>query len=482
MATHDETYSKARRLIEEDLDAFFAAPLVGIKASAPNTASALATESSAGVGADDDGGANLDDMTALQGPSLLDLSTHLRRVKDLVYKFDTSPLAQSPAVLANVFSSRNDLSVALQHDLVSAWATRAQSKVPDCIMKQLYVLTFMAPDSVLAAEASRCSVQIFELRQSTYLPTYAAVAKALDYFGAPAGLLFDASTIAQQSVTPSSIGGSPTPPSSLSSSIVSKWSTLSGWLQFLAAAFNAHDCPLQTAGDDAYAALPQILKSLLLLSADAEIQRNCQFECCGAIHAALRVCVALADKQQQQERFAVLEGVLLSVVGTETTLLSTPALAHMASFLTHNNAIASKFAHLCLSVRFPSNSLPWVGEMRVEEHEVPLEELARVLDVMIEGLEKGKRGANTFSVQLAPKFVALAAFVTLLHNLCTSSGTTWDKKTRLSFGQKCEALKILLEDKLPQKCLVAEVCERLGLAIDILEYHDKSSQTLSFLR
>ena len=473
MATHDEIYSKAHRLVEMDLDDFFADPLPSKTHPPPTTKAPPAAPTTASDGP----GANLDDMTALQGPTLLNLATHLRRVKDLVYKFDIAPLAQSPALLANVFSTRNDLSVVLQHNLFSAWASRAQAKVPDCIMKQLYVLTFMAPDSVLAAEASRCSVQIFELRQATYLPTYAAVAKALDYFGAPPGLLFDASIIAQQQPGPTNIGGSPLTSSSLSSSIVSKWCTLSGWLQFLTAAFNARERPRQhLTDDDAYAALPQILKSLLLLSADAEIQRNCHFECCGAVNAAMRVCM------EQKRDTSVLEDVLRSVVATDETLLSTPTIAHMASFLIHN-AVASKFAHMCLSARFPSHSLPWVDEMlRVKEHEVPLEELERVLDVMIEGLEKGNRANSAFYVQLLPKFSSLAAFVTLLHTLCTASGASWDKKTRKSFRQKCEALKNLLEDKLQQKCLVAEVCQRLGLAADVLEFFDQSSKTLAFLR
>lgn len=492
-------FEKARHQAAEKLDDFFANPNAAggkVVATASTPRKRASASSDEDEESEDDGKSmladaydlvvagdaytfKLDDLNAtaaMRAPQLLNKERHLQQVNSLVTMFDTKG---DPAILANLFSNRNDLTTALQHDLISAWACKTKDNVPECIMKKLYVLTFMAPDSVLASEASRCALQIFEMRQSAFLPNERLIAKALDYFGAQSDFLYRSVKIVPSSSSPSF---------SSIFSVESKWAMLTGWLRFIAASYNAHDIIHEDASSvSAYADLTEILKSLMKLSADAEVQARHQHECYLAINAALKLRIALAERQQLDgatfSAISVLEKeVILPIVNMSD--MTTVSLSHIGSFLSPADKLkgfATAFVQACLCSRFRGDSLPWDQEILPDEGhegrgEVSAERLSTILETITAELRKASNA--TLKSQLVPKFASFATLITLLHTLCTASGAIWKKATRTALREACEELKDSLEKKLGARSLfmVAETSDRLDLIQEILTYHDQSSR------
>lgn len=404
----------------------------------------------------------LNDKTKIRPAKFLQKAHHLDQVNRIYFSFATVP--DAPDLLADIFTSRNDLCFALQHRLFSAWSMKTKQPVPNSIMEQLYLLTFTAPDSVLAKEASRCAAHIYQEKQSNWLPSYSQITDALIFFGAESAVFLD-STLPPPS-SPSS--SSSLPPSNTAS----KWCLLSEWMTFLAAAYSAQIGSYPGWSED----LSRSLYSLLVLSADLEVQTRHELSCYAAINSL--VCV-LHEDSCIDDRLECLFG---SMALKDETQLSTLSLSHMASFFAVEQLSTTAgeiFVRKSFSRFRKQDVLPYaISVAQVEESASLLADVESVMRAMAAACSSRKASEQQ---ELLEKMVPLYSFVSLSYSLCAGSGNAWNIKTAKCMREACTELKVAMEKRLGEHVeehVVACVLDLLALTDSILEKYITSKEQI----
>ena len=486
---------------DEDLDAFFKATEARSKAGggaakrpAPDADSdeednaAMQVDADSGVGADEADAIDVSSASVLRAASLLHVDRHAQQVEQRHFAF-VRPDGTCPSLLADLFTSRDDLCVALQHDLLSAWSAKTRGQpVPASVMQQLHELTYLAPDVVLAQAASYCACSVYEKagngRQPTlWRPALADVSRALHYFGADALLLDDAAPTAAAAAAAATTTAAASAAAAPAPLVLAepRFDRLSDWLRFVAAAYNqaqpGDHAQSQAESRDA----ARVFRSLLLLGADGLVQSRHRQACFSAVNAALSFCLrasaaSAAAAAVPQAPPAVVQEILASLVAFPPAQLSTLSLAHMSSFLglghtqanastaTAPAAVAALFAGLALR-RFCSSengdALPYAGTLEVPQggRVVPVtipSIVAAVLAVQ-RGIRVNTKTRGSYSNgngsggdgDLSPLMRGLASLYSLtalLHALSAAQGRTWSGLAVTSLKDGCEGLRLALEE------------------------------------
>lgn len=419
-----------------------------------------------------DGEEEDDGRRALRPAKLLLLERHLQHVAATRFEFNSAALSAKgvPALLADLFGNRNDLCLALQHDLLSAWCIKAKQTLPDAVMEQLLLLTYQAPDTLLSQMASRCAVSLYAGQHSTFMPTHEMVTSALAFFGAADVVLAPSSSSSYSfsfPTVPSPVGAAAVSSSSSSSSSLaatamattSRLSLLSNWLQLIAAAFGRGHNNNNKEYNEQDVVLT--LRSLLVLSGDLEIQTRHQHACYAAVNAVLLRATSSPSSSSSSSSSscpAVVEAVFKGLVAEDEAVLSVLQLAHSACFVAldpSRRPFAARLAQLSLG-RFCAPSLlllPLLDQAlpaAAEDAGPALQDAVHALEVIA---VKGRRRIGADHAERNQRALAalqagwpqLYAFVSLLHTLSAAAGESWKETQVRQVKNAAEGLSAAVE-------------------------------------
>ena len=266
----------------------------------------------------------------LAAATLLHPERHQEQINRSENAFVFCRLPDAPSLLADLFIDRSELCVALQHDLLVAWSRKTQQPVPPSVMEALHILSFRAPDIVLAQAASLSARSLYlggyEGPAPSWRPCSASVLRALEFFGACDMLLGPLEEGKSCSGHDASCG-------SASGIAVfaetHRWVLITDWLRLLAAAYSH---PPQTLTEASMSDALHMIRCLLLLGADQHVQECHRSALFDAINAILPHCCASPGVSEAMKR------LFDSLVAILPSQLSTLSLAHACCYLGVGNS------------------------------------------------------------------------------------------------------------------------------------------------